>query len=147
MVSYLEFKSALLPEGCFSIHQVRTFFPLFDRNNLSRWIKKGLLIRLRREWYTFPELLQRPEFSHYIAGRFYRPSYISLFTALSIYGMIPEAVMSITSVTTLKTASCGLTTKTTNLNIKKRDFEHLLFDVHASEKILNFSEFIESAIL
>ena len=105
MVSYLEFKSALLPEGCFSIHQVRTFFPLFDRNNLSRWIKKGLLIRLRREWYTFPELLQRPEFSHYIAGRFYRPSYISLFTALSIYGMIPEAVMSITSVTTLKTAS------------------------------------------
>ena len=38
-------------------------------------------------------------------------------------------------------------TKTTNLNIKKRDFEHLLFDVHASEKILNFSEFIESAIL
>jgi hypothetical protein len=41
--------------------------------------------------------------------------------------MIPEAVMSITSVTTLKTANCGLTTKTTNLNIKKRDFEHLLF--------------------
>ena len=49
-------------------------------------------------------MLQRPDFARYIAGRLYRPSYISLHTALSIYGMIPEAVTSITSVTTLKTA-------------------------------------------
>lgn len=32
----------------------------------------------------------------------------------------------------------------TNLNIKKRDFEHLLFNIHSSEKILHFKEFIES---
>jgi len=104
MVSYIEFKERLLPEGCFSIHQARLFFPSFDRNNLTRWTKKGLLVRLRQEWYAFPELLQRPEFSRYVAGRIYRPSYISLHTALSIYGMIPEAVTSITSVSTLKTA-------------------------------------------
>ncbi len=35
----------------------------------------------------------------------YRPSYISLHTALAFYGMIPEAVIQITSVTSLKTAS------------------------------------------
>ena len=33
------------------------------------------------------------------------PSYISLHTALSFYGMIPEAVVQITCVTSLKTAS------------------------------------------
>lgn len=35
----------------------------------------------------------------------YRPSYISLHTALAFYGMIPEAVVQITSDTNLKTAS------------------------------------------
>jgi len=40
----------------------------------------------------------------YIANRIYRPSYISLQTALSFYGIIPEAVTNVTSVTTLKTA-------------------------------------------
>lgn len=104
MISYIEFKEKLLPEGCFSIHQARAFFPTFDRNNLKRWMDKGLLIRLRQEWYAFPEMLQRPDFSRYIANRIYRPSYISLHTALSLYGMIPEAVTDITSVTTLKTA-------------------------------------------
>lgn len=104
MVSYIEFKEKLLPEGCFSIHQARLYFPTFDRNNLTRWTKKGLLLRLRQEWYAFPELLQRPDFARFIAGRIYRPSYISLHTALSIYGMIPEAISSITSVSTLKTA-------------------------------------------
>ena len=104
MVGFIEFKEKLLPEGCFSIHQARLYFPTFDRNNLTRWTKKGLLLRLRQEWYAFPELLQRPDFARYVACRIYRPSYISLHTALSIYGMIPEAVSSITSVSTLKTA-------------------------------------------
>ena len=105
MPSFLEFKSELLPLGCFSVHQARVFFPLFDRNNLSRWSQRGLLVKLRQGWYSFPELLQRCGFSRYVACRIYRPSYVSLHTALSIYGLIPEAVSSITSVSTLKTAS------------------------------------------
>ncbi len=104
MVSYLEFREKLLPEGCFSVHQARAFFPSFDRNNLTRWARKGMLVKLRQGWYAFPELLQRPDFSRYVACRIYRPSYISLHTALSMYGMIPEAVTSITSISTLKTA-------------------------------------------
>ena len=105
MTSYIEFREKMIAEGCFSIHQARLVFPSFDRNSLSRWTRKGLLLRLRQEWYAFAELLGRPDFSRYVAGRIYRPSYISLHTALSIYGMIPEAVTGVTSVTTLKTAS------------------------------------------
>lgn len=104
-MNYLEFREKLLPDGCFSIHQVRAYFPEFDRNNLTRWTGKGLLVKLRQGWYVFSELKQRPDFQRYIACRIYRPSYISLHTALSIYGMIPEAVTDVTSVTTLKTAN------------------------------------------
>jgi len=33
--------------------------------------------------------------------------------------------------------------KSTDLNIKKRDFEHLLFNSNAGEKILMFTEFVD----
>ena len=34
--------------------------------------------------------------------------------------------------------------KVTDLNVKKRDFEHLLFNKKNSEKILRFSEFMQA---
>ena len=92
-------------QGCFSIHQVYAWQPCFNRNNLSRWVQKGLLIHLRQGYFAFPEYLQHPDFARYIANKIYQPSYISLHTALSFYGMIPEAVVQITSVSTLKTAA------------------------------------------
>jgi len=91
--------------GCFSINQVYAWQPNFDRNNFLHWIRRGLLIRLRQGYYTFPEYLKKPDFSLYFANRIYKPSYVSLHTALAFYGMIPEAVVQITSVTSLKTAN------------------------------------------
>ena len=79
--------------------------PDFDRNNLTHWIKKGYIIRLRQGLFAFSEYKNKPDYSIYFANRIYRPSYISLHTALSFYGLIPESVVQITSVTSLKTAS------------------------------------------
>ena len=90
--------------SCFNINQIYAWQSRFDRNNLTRWCKKGLLIRLKQGYYTFPEYKEKPGFSYYFANRIYKPSYISLHTALSFYGIIPEAVVQITSVTSLKTA-------------------------------------------
>ena len=104
-MTYWEFRRQFFELGCFSTHQVYAWRPDFDRNNLTNWIKKGLLLRLRNEYFAFPEYLARPDYAKYIANRIYKPSYISLHTALSFYGMIPEAVVQITSVTSLKTAS------------------------------------------
>ena len=59
---------------------------------------------LRNQHYAFPEYRQVPDFSRYVANRMYTPSYISLHSALSFYGMIPEEVVQLTSVTTQKTA-------------------------------------------
>ncbi len=104
-MNYLEFRSRMYDLGCFNTHQVYAWKPEFDRNNFVRWTKKGLLIRLRQGYYTFPEYKSQPDYTLYFANRIYRPSYISLHTALAFYGLIPEAVVQVTSVTSLKTAS------------------------------------------
>ena len=90
--------------GCFNINQVLLWEKDFDRNNLTRWCRRGLLVKLRNLYYAFPEYRQVPDFSRYVANRIYAPSYISLHSTLSFYGMIPEEVVQLTSVTTLKTA-------------------------------------------
>jgi len=105
LMSYLEFRNKMFDLGCFNIHQVYAWKPGFDRNNIVRWTKKGLLIRLRQGYYTFSEYKSKPDFALYFANRIYRPSYISLHSALAFYGIIPEAVVQVTSVTSLKTIS------------------------------------------
>ena len=104
-MNYLEFKNRMFDLGCFNTQQVYTWKPDFDRNNFGRWVNKGLLIRLRQGYYTFPEYVNKPDFTLLFANRIYRPSYISLHTALAFYGIIPEAVVQITSVTSLKTVN------------------------------------------
>ena len=103
-MDFLTFKERMYPMGCFNINQVLLWEKDFDRNNLTRWCSRGLLVKLRNQHYAFPEYRKEPDFSRYVANRIYAPSYISLHTALSFYGMIPEEVIQLTSVTTLKTA-------------------------------------------
>lgn len=104
-MNFLEFRNKMFPLACFNIDQVFAWEPNFDRNNLSRWTSKGLIIRLRQGYFTFPEYKDKLDYAFYFANRIYRPSYISLHTALAFYGIIPETVVQITSVTSLKTAS------------------------------------------
>ena len=104
VMNFLTFRERMYPMGCFHINQVLLWEKDFDRNNLTRWCGKGLLVKLRNQYYAFPEYRQVPDFSRYVANRIYAPSYISLHSALSFYGMIPEEVVQLTSVTTLKTA-------------------------------------------
>lgn len=104
-MNYLEFKKRMFNLGCFNTNQVYAWKPDFDRNNFVRWTKNGLLLRLRQGYYTFPEYKSESDFTLFFANRIYRPSYISLHTALAFFGIIPEAVVQITSITSLKTAS------------------------------------------
>ncbi len=104
-MNFIDFKNQLFELACFNIHQIYAWQPDFDRNNLTRWVKKGYIIRLRQGYFTFPEYKNKPDYYLYLANQIYRPSYISLHSALAFYGMIPEVVVQITSVTSLKTAS------------------------------------------
>jgi len=103
-MNWTDFRNHLFDLGCFGIHQVYAWRPGFDRNNFVRWTRKGYLVRLRKGLYTFPEYLDKPDMAVFFAGKIYSPSYISLHSALSFYGMIPESVVQVTSVTSLKTA-------------------------------------------
>ena len=103
-MDYLTFRERMYPMGCFHINQVLLWEKDFDRNNLTRWCRKGRLVKLRNQYYAFAECASMPDFARYVANRIYAPSYISLHSALSFYGMIPEEVVQVTSVTTLKTA-------------------------------------------
>ena len=67
---------------------------------LHRYAKKGLISRLKRGIYVFPDTLP-PDL--YIANKLYEPSYVSLEFALSYHRVIPETVYEITSVTTKAT--------------------------------------------
>lgn len=104
-MNYLQFREQWLGLGCFSIYQLRAWKNDLDSSSISRWVNKGYLAKLRQDWYAFCELQNEPDMARFIAGKIYSPSYISLHTALSIYGIIPEAVTQITCVTTNRTAS------------------------------------------
>ena len=82
-MTFLEFKNQLFDLACFNIYQVYAWQPDFDRNNLTRWVKKGYLVRLRQGYFAFSEYKSKLDYSLYFANRIYRPSYISLHTALN----------------------------------------------------------------
>jgi len=103
-MNYLNFRSRFIELGVFSVHQIGLVFPDFSPNNLTRWQRKELIVKLRQGFYAFPEACMQPNFAFFLSNFIYKPSYISLHTALAFYGIIPEAVTQITAVSSLKTA-------------------------------------------
>jgi predicted transcriptional regulator of viral defense system len=104
-MNFLKFRNAFLDQLCFNTNQVFALDNLFDKNNLSRWLKKGYIIKLRNGFYTFPEHCNIADFNLFVANKIYKPSYVSLHSALSFYGIIPESVVQTTSVSSLKTCN------------------------------------------
>lgn len=86
----------------FSRNDVLKLFPDEPENQINtqlhRLVKRGSLCNLKRGIYTFVDA-KIDEFV--IAGKLYTPSYVSLESALNIYGIIPDVVVNVTSVTTI----------------------------------------------
>ena len=102
-MNFIEFRNRFFSLAGFNINQVYATYPEFNRNNLVNWVKQGYLVRLRQGYYGFQDYRGSTEITLFFGNLIYKPSYISLHTVLSFYGIIPEAVPQITSVTTLKT--------------------------------------------
>jgi predicted transcriptional regulator of viral defense system len=85
------FTSGLLLAGDVSTRQVRL--------QLSRWVKAGRLLQLRRGLYTLAPTWRKVEPHPFlIANRLQSGSYVSLQSALAFHGIIPEYVPVVTSV-------------------------------------------------
>ncbi|HNS41298.1 MAG TPA: hypothetical protein PKN22_00950 [Taishania sp.] len=99
----------------------------YERPNdkISELLKSGFLIALRRGLYVpGPEAdLSIPDM-FVIANHLRGPSYVSLESALSYWGMIPERVVETSSIT-LKT------TKTYNTPIGRFSYRHLAFPYYS----------------
>ena len=89
-----------------SLLRVGDVSPVDIASQLSRWVAAGKLISLRRGVYVVAAPYRRSEPNAFeIANVLVRPSYVSLESALSFYGLIPEAVFVTTSVTTARAST------------------------------------------
>lgn len=71
------------------------------RDKISDLISKGIIIRVKKGLYVFGDgARQSPYSTEILANLIYGPSYISSDYALQHYGLIPERVEGVTSVTT-----------------------------------------------
>lgn len=102
-MQYLDLKTQLKDFPVFSIKDIEKMDLSFHKQRLSEWQKKDYVKKICKGFYIFSDLQINEPTLFTIANRVYEPSYISLEMALSIYGIIPEAVYGITSVTSLKT--------------------------------------------
>lgn len=70
------------------------------RDKITDLLRQGRIIRVKKGIYVFGEMYRRRPFSReLLANMIYGPSYVSLETALHYYGLIPERVEAMTSVT------------------------------------------------
>lgn len=87
-----------------SVIEIEKAFPKFDRNALTRWQEAQYIQKIRNSLYRFSgKAISSDAESFFVANKIYKPSYVSLYSALSWYGFIPEGVFTVTSITTSKT--------------------------------------------
>ena len=103
---YMNYRSLVEFVGAMTCFDLPLLVQGFDepretiRVQLSRWMKAGSVIGLRRGMYTLPEAYRRaPLTQAMLANQLYRPSYLSGLWALGYYDLIPERVVWLTSVT------------------------------------------------
>lgn len=105
-MKYAQFKSIIGHFPVFSASQLTSLGEDVQtlRNQLVYWQKKGLVRSLKRGLYVLNEEDQslRPS-RFYMANVIFSPSYVSMESALAFYGVIPERVHDVISVTSKKT--------------------------------------------
>ena len=72
----------------------------YPRDKIHQWLKSGDLVRVKKGLYIFGETASKGFYSpEVLANLIYGPSAISLKYALAHYGLIPERVSMVTSIT------------------------------------------------
>lgn len=100
---YEIFRKTFIIKKIVEINDVYLLFPDFDSRRLCEWQEKGYITKIINGFYIFNDVVINEYILMRIANTIYSPSYLSFETALSHYGLIPEAVYRITSATTRKT--------------------------------------------
>lgn len=105
-MNYTEFRNKVKHYPWFRSNMLThlTDKPTILRRQISEWLKKALLVTLKRGVYTLNDADRKVGITPFaISQLLYTPSYISLESALSYYNFIPEQVMIVTAISTKKT--------------------------------------------
>jgi len=102
-MNYVKTKGKLQKLKVFSLNDLFLLDADFRQGTLYDWENQGKVRKIRNKWYVFNDMNPENYDYYLIANRIYSPSYISLELALNHNGVIPEAVMQITSVTSRRT--------------------------------------------
>lgn len=119
MTSITDIRAAIT-EDIFDYQQLTELLGEYSkpRDRIGQLLKNGDIIRIRKGLYTFSEALRRkPLCRELLANLIYGPSYITAEYALSYYGLIPERVATVTSITTGRT--CVFETPFGNFSYRK----------------------------
>lgn len=102
-MKYYKIKEKLEDLIIFSSKDLYRIDPDFRLPTLYDWEARGLVKKIRNNNYVFSDFKPFDKDYYFIANKLYEPSYISLESALNFYGIIPEAVVEFTSVSSNKT--------------------------------------------
>lgn len=104
-MNFLEFRNELKDFPVFGLNDIKKIPGKVYHHRLIEWQKKNFIQRLANETYFFRDQQVNEHFLFYAANIIYGHSYVSLESALSYYGFIPEGVYRVTSVSALKTST------------------------------------------
>lgn len=130
---YERFRQSFVNDPVISVSEIKKLYPNFDTRNLVHWQKKGYIIRLRNGFYAFAAQANKEQDLFVVANKIYEPSYISLESALSWHGIIPEGVYTVESVSTRKTSTFNTPIARLNYHTIKAEL-FFGYDIHPSEK-------------
>lgn len=102
-MKYLELKENFKDFILFSISDILKIDADFHAQRLSEWQEKGYIKKIAKGYYLFSDTKINESVLFITANKLYAPSYISLEMALSFYGIIPESVYTVTSITSRRT--------------------------------------------
>jgi len=100
---FREFESEIRALPAFNLNDVRKLDPGFHRQQLNYWHNQGYIKSLAGGYYILADRAIDEMALFMVANKIYEPSYISLESALAYYGVIPETVLGVTSVSSRKT--------------------------------------------
>lgn len=99
-MNYQTLREAFKDFPAFSIRDIQRLEPGFHRRRLTEWQDKGYIRKIIKGHYVLADRPLDESALFAIANRIYRPSYISLESALAHYQLVPESVFGVTSVST-----------------------------------------------
>lgn len=97
------FEAKIEDLGVFNLNDVRKLDSDFHRSQLSDWQKRDWIRSVAGGYYVLSGQEVDGDFLYRMANKVYEPSYISLESALDFWGIVPETVLGVTSVSSRKT--------------------------------------------